>query len=107
MRNLRFIPLSSLLALLLCGPQWAFGQNEEDALRYSNILPGGTARSWALGGAFGACRHASAASTWCAAAPTGAGLRDRAASAASATSAVTATGAADRARVTVAAARPS
>ena len=32
----------------------AHAQNEEDALRYSNIGTGGTARSWALGGAFGA-----------------------------------------------------
>ncbi|MBP9159388.1 MAG: hypothetical protein WBO28_05805 [Flavobacteriales bacterium] len=31
-----------------------FSQNEEDALRLSNTLPGGTARSWALGGAMGA-----------------------------------------------------
>lgn len=31
-----------------------FAQNEEDALRYSFTLPGGTARSWALGSAFGA-----------------------------------------------------
>jgi len=46
--------LSLGIAFLLFMPQWAFGQNEEDALRYSDILPGGTARSWALGGAFGA-----------------------------------------------------
>lgn len=31
-----------------------FAQNEEDALRYSLTVPGGTARSWALGSAFGA-----------------------------------------------------
>ena len=44
-----------LLTLLLAfGAQTAFAQNEEDALRYSNLLPGGTARSWALGGAMGA-----------------------------------------------------
>ncbi len=29
-------------------------QNEEDALRYSQSLPGGTARSWAMGSAMGA-----------------------------------------------------
>lgn len=50
----------SLPALALCllqaltGTSTAYGQNEEDALRYSNLLPGGTARSWALGGAMGA-----------------------------------------------------
>lgn len=44
----------ALLGLgVLCGPL-AFGQNEEDALRYSQTLPGGTARSWAMGSAFGA-----------------------------------------------------
>lgn len=32
----------------------ALAQNEEDALRYSSIVPGGTARSWSLAGAFGA-----------------------------------------------------
>lgn len=43
-------------ALLL----WAFcaltvsAQNEEDVMRFSNILPGGTARSWGMGGAMGA-----------------------------------------------------
>jgi hypothetical protein len=31
----------------------ALAQNEEDALRYSSIVPGGTARSWSLAGAFG------------------------------------------------------
>lgn len=47
---------SSILfyALLLCTASAVFGQNEEDALRYSDLLPGGTARSWALGGAMGA-----------------------------------------------------
>lgn len=39
---------------LLCGVHTARGQSEEDALRFSNLLPGGTARSWALGGAIGA-----------------------------------------------------
>lgn len=44
-----------LPGLLLIGTaQVALGQNEEDALRFSNLLPGGTARSWALGGAIGA-----------------------------------------------------
>lgn len=32
----------------------SLAQNEEDALRYSNPLPGGTARSWGMAGAFGA-----------------------------------------------------
>src|SRR6218665_34536 len=32
----------------------AMAQNEEDALLYSNILPGGTARSWGMGSAMGA-----------------------------------------------------
>ena len=32
----------------------ATAQNEEDALRYSWLLPGGTARSWGLGSAMGA-----------------------------------------------------
>ncbi len=43
-----------LLLALFCGTINAFGQNEEDVLRYSNLLPGGTARSWAMGGAMGA-----------------------------------------------------
>ncbi|MEB2340806.1 MAG: hypothetical protein OZ932_02220 [Flavobacteriia bacterium] len=45
---------SLLVLLLLYCAQTVHGQNEEDALRYSNILPGGSARSWALGGAVGA-----------------------------------------------------
>ncbi len=45
------------IALAACtivlGPLcWA--QNEEDALRFSRIVPGGTARSWSMAGAFGA-----------------------------------------------------
>jgi hypothetical protein len=32
----------------------SLAQNEEDALRFSQLLPGGTARSWGLAGAFGA-----------------------------------------------------
>jgi hypothetical protein len=52
--DLRSATLAFPLTLLLCAPQWAFGQNEEDALRYSDVTPGGTARSWALGSAFGA-----------------------------------------------------
>jgi hypothetical protein len=47
----RYLPL---LVVACLGLQPAFGQNEEDALRFSNLLPGGTARSWALGGAMGA-----------------------------------------------------
>lgn len=48
-RNPHFL----LLALLFA---WnpVFGQNEEDALRFSQLMPGGTARSWGLGGAIGA-----------------------------------------------------
>lgn len=44
--------LPALLLLLPCAE--LFAQNEEDVLRYSSFLPGGTARSWALGGAVGA-----------------------------------------------------
>jgi len=43
----------SLGALLILGPS-VLAQNEEDAMRYSFIVPGGTARSWALGSAVGA-----------------------------------------------------
>ncbi len=50
--QLRSILLTGIL--LFCGIQMVHGQNEEDALRFSNLLPGGTARSWALGGAIGA-----------------------------------------------------
>lgn len=39
---------------LLVASTSVVAQNEEDALRYSFTLPGGTARSWALGSAFGA-----------------------------------------------------
>lgn len=46
--------LSMAAAILLMGMQAVHAQNETDALRYSDILPGGTARSWALGGAIGA-----------------------------------------------------
>lgn len=49
---LRYVLLPGIL--LFCGTQVVQGQNEEDALRFSNLLPGGTARSWALGGAIGA-----------------------------------------------------
>lgn len=52
------MPISRVLpfaaALLCCAVQPVLGQNEVDALRYSQILPGGTARSWALGSAMGA-----------------------------------------------------
>ena len=44
----------SIFILLASATGQAFSQNEEDALRLSNTLPGGTARSWALGGAMGA-----------------------------------------------------
>ncbi|MEO8733241.1 MAG: hypothetical protein ABI373_02810 [Flavobacteriales bacterium] len=64
MKKFLLQPLSLLMALLVCAPNCAFGQNEEDVLRYSDITPGGTARSWALGGAFGAVGgDASSAST--------------------------------------------
>lgn len=42
------------ILLLLFTSHGAMAQNEEDALRFSQYLPGGTARSWALGGAMGA-----------------------------------------------------
>lgn len=44
--------LGMVLATVLASG--TFAQNEEDALRFSNILPGGTARSWAMGSAMGA-----------------------------------------------------
>ncbi len=44
----RLLPVCGLLALN------ANAQNEEDVLRYSMTQPGGTARSWAMGSAFGA-----------------------------------------------------
>ncbi|MBZ0206876.1 MAG: hypothetical protein K8H89_11165 [Flavobacteriales bacterium] len=47
-------PSIASLFLLSFATVQVFGQNEEDALRFSSILPGGTARSWALGGAMGA-----------------------------------------------------
>lgn len=51
-------PMSrSRIALAACAlalGMAALAQNEEDALRYSAIGPGGTARSWSLAGAFGA-----------------------------------------------------
>lgn len=49
LRYLLFLP-----AVILLGCFSAFGQNEEDVLRYSDLLPGGTARTWGLGGAIGA-----------------------------------------------------
>ncbi len=50
-----FLSLPRLALLVVLGSSLgAIAQSEEDALRYSNILPGGTARSWAMGGAFGA-----------------------------------------------------
>lgn len=47
-------PLLILPFLLLFVTGTAQAQNEEDVLRYSDLLPGGTARTWALGGAIGA-----------------------------------------------------
>jgi hypothetical protein len=46
----RLIPLFIVLAICAV----TSGQNQVDALRYSQLFPGGTARSVALGGAFGA-----------------------------------------------------
>lgn len=39
---------------LVSGANMLLAQNEEDVYRFSDIMPGGTARSWALGGAIGA-----------------------------------------------------
>ncbi|MBS1583560.1 MAG: hypothetical protein JST66_15265 [Bacteroidetes bacterium] len=44
----------ALFGLGMLSGTFVLGQNEEDALRYSQTLPGGTARSWAMGSAFGA-----------------------------------------------------
>lgn len=52
MLNIRY--LSIALIVVLMGAGTAHGQNETDALRYSDFVPGGTARTWALGGAIGA-----------------------------------------------------
>ncbi len=52
MIQLRSLLLPSML--FFGGTQLVFAQNEEDVLRFSNFLPGGSARSWALGGAIGA-----------------------------------------------------
>lgn len=43
----------TLIIALMIG-SFAFAQNETDALRYSQLIPGGTARFAAMGGAFGA-----------------------------------------------------
>ncbi|MFT3886385.1 MAG: hypothetical protein QM724_13440 [Flavobacteriales bacterium] len=51
MRTLRWLPGLILATVLAPG---AFAQNEQDALRFSSILPGGTARSWGMGSAMGA-----------------------------------------------------
>ncbi len=40
--------------VLVAGLQYTFAQNELDALRYSQIFPGGTARFASMGGSFGA-----------------------------------------------------
>ena len=45
---------AATLLLFAFGTSHLRAQNETDALRLSNTLPGGTARSWALGGAMGA-----------------------------------------------------
>ena len=45
------------IAILIVGILFqvsVFAQNEMDALRYSQIIPGGTARFASMGGAFGA-----------------------------------------------------
>jgi hypothetical protein len=46
------VVFSTILLILVAG--WSFSQNESDALRYSQIFYGGTARSLSMGGAFGA-----------------------------------------------------
>lgn len=43
-----------LAVILACSPWWVHAQNEEDALRISNVFPGGTARSAGMANAFGA-----------------------------------------------------
>lgn len=48
---MRRIPLAACAIALSMN---ALAQNEEDALRYSHIVPGGSARSWSMAGAFGA-----------------------------------------------------
>lgn len=45
---------SGIIIILLAACSWIYGQNELDALRFSYHIPGGTARSTAMGGAFGA-----------------------------------------------------
>ena len=51
--NTRNIFLTILIAVL--SPVWLFAQNEEDALRYSQLFnAGNSARSMSMGGAFGA-----------------------------------------------------
>jgi hypothetical protein len=52
-RSLAVHAAISLGALLTFGPS-VVAQSEEDAMRYLFIVPGGTARSWALGSAVGA-----------------------------------------------------
>ncbi len=51
-RKMKKIIVLIILATSISG--LTFGQNELDALRYSFMIPGGTARSNAMGGAFGA-----------------------------------------------------
>ena len=46
--------IAYILTLMLFFSLFASAQNEEDAIRFSRISPFGTARSAAMGGAFGA-----------------------------------------------------
>lgn len=49
------ILLFTITTLLTCSATWvAMGQDESDALRYSQLMPQGTARSMGFGGALGA-----------------------------------------------------
>lgn len=45
---------TKLIVLITCLGGFAYGQNENDALRYSRVTGGGTARFISMGGAFGA-----------------------------------------------------
>lgn len=46
--------LIAIAAIAACSAQHMMAQSEEDVLRFGSYLPGGTARSWALGSAVGA-----------------------------------------------------
>ena len=61
--NNRWKPQGLLLIACVGASLGASAQNEEDALRYSQSLPGGTARGWAMGSAMGAVGADPAAAT--------------------------------------------